>query len=196
VPQYRAKGAQQFAWIRPKEFAALAGTSGCFVYEFAKQEGQPQYRYFPVVGNNPVFTKEVIEKTLGDNEAWVVVRRDEEVVERLVVFDKTKSFEENAKVETTLAQTAEAALMVKAHKEGESTSRSMTYSEWQKSREKGTYGEPWILEVADEMVTCKYHGGKRWKTEMLRVEEGWTCYGNGCCTCKHLECKKTFCCVQ
>jgi len=126
----------------------------------------------------------------------VVVRRDEEVVERLVVFDKTKSFEENAKMETLLTQTAQETPLVKAHKEGESTLKFMTYSEWQKSREKGTYEEPWILEVADEMVTCKYHAGKRWKTEMLRVKDGWTCYGKGCCTCKRLEHNKTVCCVQ
>lgn len=54
-------------------------------------------RYFPVV-SQPLFTLDLLEERLDGNEAWVVVRLDHPTVERIVVFDKTTSFNENLKV--------------------------------------------------------------------------------------------------
>mmetsp|Transcript_120615 Transcript_120615/g.257594 ORF Transcript_120615/g.257594 Transcript_120615/m.257594 type:complete len:320 (+) Transcript_120615:88-1047(+) len=139
------KGATHFAWIRPSEFSdSVASPDGCFAYKFAT--GRP--KYYPVV-TKAVFTPDLLEETLEDTEAWVVLRgaagkRPE--VETHLVFDRTKTFEEN--VESAMPGTSGVGPMSGLAIGKDSQERTtMSYEEWATSSDSGTIGDPWIIQV-------------------------------------------------
>lgn len=137
----RRKGATHFAWIRPGEFAdAVASENGCFAYRLSSAEPI----YFPVV-TKPVFTKELLDEDLEDNEAWVVVRTRAPMVETPTVFDKQRSFEEN--LQDGPLSNAFGASNGDIKVAGPPTTPPMSYEQWQQTPGKGTIAEPWIMQV-------------------------------------------------
>jgi len=138
APLARA-GATHFAWIRPTEFSEMvASTDGCFAYKFGHEKAQ----YFPVV-SKPVFTPELVEEPLGEKEAWVVVRPDHPTAERIVMFDKTSSFEENIQLAgmDNLLLTSDANVVACRS----DMARPIPYLAWKEIHEQGTLADPWIL---------------------------------------------------
>jgi len=138
APLARA-GATHFAWIRPTEFSEMvASTDGCFAYKFGPEKAM----YFPVV-SKPVFTPELVEETLGEKEAWVVVRSDHPTAERIVMFDKTSSFEENIQLAGMdhLLSMSDADVVARRS----NMARAIPYLAWQEVHEQGTLTDPWIL---------------------------------------------------
>lgn len=136
-------GATHFAWIRPGEFVGTtAAADGAFAYQF----GQAPAKYFPVVGT-PVFTPEMLEEDLDDNEAWVVVQPAHPTVERVVMFDRGRSFKDNM-------QQAGLGSLVRADDRFVLVSRARSkqpvpYTGWQKEGgETGTIADPWILTLS------------------------------------------------
>jgi len=135
----RKAGATHFAWIRPSEFSAsTAATDGAFAYKF----GGGQAKYFPVV-SSPVFTPEMLSEELADHEAWVVVRPHHPTVEKVVVFDRSLTFNENM-------QSAGIGGLVRADDGSVLASRNhakepIPYSVWQEASEPGTVTDPWIF---------------------------------------------------
>lgn len=146
-----AAGATHFAWIRPDEFSEfIASTDGCFAYKF----GHEMARYFPVV-SQPLFTADLLEEQLDGNEAWVVVRPHHPTVERIVVFDKTTSFNENMKVARLGDLVLASDENVVAHRSG--MEGPISYHAWKESHEQGTLANPWILSVINRRH--RRHGG-------------------------------------
>jgi len=114
-------------------------TDGCFAYKF--RDDPPTY--FPVV-NKPIFTKELLEEELEDTEAWVVVRYTRPALESTIIFDKTKTFEEN------FYNNAHGLLVsgeVSLTKIGcdKHPSLSMMYEEWASSRDQGSLADPFVF---------------------------------------------------
>jgi len=138
--QLRAAGATHFAWIRPGEFGdTTAAADGAFAYKF----GAAPAKYFPAVGT-PVFTPDMVEEELDDSEAWVVVRLPHPTVERIIMFDRELSFNDNL-------QQAGMSSLVRVQDHFVLVSRGCTkdpipYSAWQReSGETGTIADPWIM---------------------------------------------------
>lgn len=141
-----AAGATHFAWIRPSEFSeSVASTDGCFAYKFRHETA----RYFPVV-SEPLFTPELLEEKLDENEAWVVVRPDHPTVERIVVFDKTTGFMDNMKVARMDSLACASDEDVVACLGG--MDRPISYPAWREAHEQGTLANPWILSVINRRV--------------------------------------------
>lgn len=139
----RSKGATHFSWVRPLEFEGqVACPNGCFAYRFA--DGAP--RYYPVV-DKPVFTREMLNEELEDTEAWVVVRVARRVeIEKLVIFDKTVSLEENLANQAGEVLGNGASLSVRLGKDS-FKHLALTWQEWSELPDVGTIQEPWIVLV-------------------------------------------------
>lgn len=134
------KGATHFAWMRPEECAdEVASPDGCFVYKF--QTGET--KYYPVVAK-PVFTPEMLQEKLDDTEAWVVIRTALPMVERPIIFSKTKSFMENIEDsgERNLVESTDSEVSVVGGRNG-----PISYAEWQRSHEQATLAKPWVISI-------------------------------------------------
>jgi len=139
------KGATHFGWIRPKEFAdEVASADGCFAYKFA--DGST--KYFPVV-SKPVFTNELLEEQLEPSEAWVVVRKAtlQPSTELAIIFDKTKTFEENVYNNEHGVQVSGDWSDVRISRDGQPV---IGYEQWASSAEQGSLADPWIFELVRE----------------------------------------------
>eukprot|EP00401_Gymnodinium_catenatum_P077103 CAMPEP_0117505678 /NCGR_PEP_ID=MMETSP0784-20121206/25508_1 /TAXON_ID=39447 /ORGANISM="" /LENGTH=332 /DNA_ID=CAMNT_0005301111 /DNA_START=54 /DNA_END=1052 /DNA_ORIENTATION=- len=136
------KGATHFAWIRPREFDGVACADGCFAYLF----GASPAKYYPVV-SRPVFTPELLQEELDDDEAWVVVRNagSQPELEAPIVFDRRATFEANAQNNQLIAppEVDMANLVVTK----DSGTAALAYSAWQHSDDKGTIVDPWVIEL-------------------------------------------------
>lgn len=159
------KGATHFAWIRPGEFRDdIASNDGCFAYKFA---GAPA-RYFPVVSNQ-VFTKDMLEEDLDENEAWVVLRdfRKNPEIEKVLVFDKSRSISENLEQNPNMSNNVSSSnnqsygnevadafegndihICLAKDSNGENT---ISYEEWMKLTDQGTVADPWIISVRGQL---------------------------------------------
>lgn len=146
------KGATHFAWIRPQEFSdSVACADGCFAYKFAGDLP----KYFPVV-NHHVFTKEMLEEVLDENEAWVVIRNfcQKPEVEQLQVFDKKKSLSENLEQNPNMTSDEPIDAADGSDRKisiGKDNKNSVvhTYEEWAKLPDQGTVSDPWIISIRD-----------------------------------------------
>lgn len=131
------KGATHFAWIRPGEFATeVASTDGCFAYMF--RDDSP--KYFPVV-SKPVFTKELIAEELEDTEAWVVFRTPTPSVEVAIIFDRSKTLEENVFNNSHGVQVPSDLSEVSIGRDGQ-PGLAMIYEEWSRSADQGSLADP------------------------------------------------------
>lgn len=138
-------GATHFAWIRPGEFERdVASGNGCFAYKFNR--GPHPAKYFPVV-TEPVFTAELVQETLEDNEAWVVVRPNHPTVEKIVMFDRSLSFNENMQqVNLPELEIADDGTVTCSH--SSAGGQPMPYPAWcAQAQSQGTIADPWILQV-------------------------------------------------
>lgn len=142
------KGATHFGWIRPGEFERdVASQDGCFAYKFC----DGALRYFPVV-SKPIFTPELVQTTLDNSEAWVVIRNAADVpsIEKLVVFDKTKSMDENLFNASHGVQVSGSFTHIEVHRDswiGPSSPSPLTYEAWAQLVEPGTIADPWIFHL-------------------------------------------------
>jgi len=147
------KSATHFAWIRPAEFGKeLANSDGCFAYKFADGSS----RYFPVV-SKPTFTKELLEEELDAEEAWVVVRNASDIpaLEVPLIFDKTKTLEENLSTNAHALEVKTGNLRAIVSKESDpldSWDGTLTYQDWCESTDQGTVADPWVITFQKQMV--------------------------------------------
>jgi hypothetical protein len=147
IPALSTKGATHFGWIRPMEFSgSIACPNGAFAYKFSNREP----RYYPVV-DKPTFTTEMLEEPLDSKEAWVVIRNASRrpQVEQLLIFDKTKSVEENCKDNSLDIDGAVDDVQVT--KESRSVS-SLSYEQWTGSHEQGSIVDPWIITIVRNTI--------------------------------------------
>jgi len=152
LPFLAEQGASHFGWIRPGEFSQeVASPNGCFAYKF--RDGA--LKYFPVL-KDPVFTQELLDETLDDSEEWAVIRlAGMPTIERLVIFDTSKSLDENLMankhVTNDLSYTSAAVAQDSA------PCRSFTYQEWQQrssgnaNEQLSTLADPWVV----KLMSCK-----------------------------------------
>eukprot|EP00930_Biecheleria_cincta_P018899 TRINITY_DN14578_c0_g1_i1.p1 TRINITY_DN14578_c0_g1~~TRINITY_DN14578_c0_g1_i1.p1 ORF type:complete len:562 (+),score=83.97 TRINITY_DN14578_c0_g1_i1:231-1916(+) len=135
------KGATHFAWVRPEEFGdSIACPHGCFAYTFAR--GGP--KYFPVV-EKPVFTQGMLETTLADTEAWVVIRvLCRPTIERFIIFDRTKPLESNLRKEYNSSAKAALGYLVSVGRDSD-PDLSLSYKRWSGLADKASVVDPWVL---------------------------------------------------
>jgi len=139
-----SKGATHFGWIRPGEFQMeVASADGCFTYKFA----DGALKYFPVV-SKPVFTQELVQETLDDSEAWVIIRNPASMpsIERPIIFARTNSLDENIFNNSHGVEVSGSFCGVMVQKDNTSLgSPELTYKEWVASADQGTITDPWIF---------------------------------------------------
>jgi hypothetical protein len=150
------KGATHFAWIRPQEFTGkLANADGCFAYKFVDGVS----KYFPIV-RQPIFTKELLEETLTDLEAWVVIRNTEApAIETPAIFDKNQSLEENMSTNEGHGNYGGGGVSTVIVTKEDGGGGRISYDEWKKSTDKGTIANPWIFEVRFGQAAAAATGG-------------------------------------
>lgn len=135
-------GASHFAWVRPQEFSKdMFCADGCFAYKFTNGPA----KYYPVV-KEPVFTPALLEETLEDSEAWVVVRQRDPRMEVAVIFDKTKTLEQNLDINKQQVAVIGAIAEAVVGKDSQA-GLNMSYEDWQQSDGAGSLGDPWIIHL-------------------------------------------------
>lgn len=140
------KGATHFAWIRPAEFRGeVASNDGCFAYQFAGGSA----KYYPVL-SKPIFTKELVEEELDEREAWVVIRGGTPSVEVAIIFDKTKTLDENLYNNSHGVQVGGTVSDVRIGRDSQEGDFTMTYNEWVSSPDQGSIADPFIFQILSE----------------------------------------------
>jgi len=142
-----SKGATHFGWIRPGEFPrAVASVDGCFAYKFA----DGALKYFPVV-SKPVFTQELVQETLDDSEAWVVIRNPGAMpsIEMPIIFDRTKTVSENIFNNSHGVEVSCTFSDVRASKDTSLACPSLSYEDWVALVDQGTIADPWIFRLVN-----------------------------------------------
>lgn len=139
-------GATHFAWIRPQEFSdSVASPNGCFAYKFANGS----LKYFPVV-TKPIFTRDLLQESLDENDAWVVVRTTQHPqIEELIIFDKSQTLDENISANThavTVTGSMEGVFIGKDSQAG----LAMTYEQFSCMADPGSIADPWIINVEQQ----------------------------------------------
>jgi len=136
-------GATHFGWIRPGEFSGkVASPDGCFAYKFGS--GLP--KYFPVV-NKPVYTVELLQEELENDEAWVVIRNRTPGIEVAMVFDRTKALEDNCENNAHSVELEGNAVGATVSKDSDPNLK-LSYEDWQRGTDQGTIADPWIISPA------------------------------------------------
>jgi len=105
--------------------------------------------YFPVV-SKPVFTTDLLDEELDDSETWGIVRIAIPMVERLLIFDRNKSFADNLQgnpAKDLFVQVSDDDVYVtKASSRGD----GLPYDQWRTLTERATLSDPWVFNVSAE----------------------------------------------
>jgi len=161
IDALKKKGAIKFAWMRPHEFedgnpvgkgweaappGAVCCPDGAFVYQVQEEGEDIRAIYIPVADD--MFARTMFEDEMEDFEAWVVIRPLRAVVEKHVIWDRKKSFEENMANHDDKEKIDISGRPILVSTENSLLNNErILYEEWQNRTEKGSIATPWIIEV-------------------------------------------------